>query len=134
MHHVAFSRVWRVPCTFFVLFFRKMFFYLVTTGWIEFLTSTYVRIPSTNAINQSIKVLTGFLPLSATASTYTVNRHHSRVYRVTEMRTDGVRCQESAGTGSVVLKLVLETDAAFSSVTMDLINVDMDMTVKGRKG
>ena len=30
----------------------------------------------------------------------------SRVYRVTQMRTDGVHCRESAGTGPVNLKVV----------------------------
>ena len=31
---------------------------------------------------------------------------HSRVYRVTQLRTDGVHCGESAGTGPVNLKVV----------------------------
>ena len=31
----------------------------------------------------------------------------SRVYRVTQLRTDGVHCRESAGTGSVNVKVVL---------------------------
>ena len=41
----------------------------------------------------------------------------ARVYRVTQLRTDGVHCRESAGTGAViVLKLVLvTTGAAFAS-------------------
>ena len=38
------------------------------------------------------------------------NRHtpldQSRVYRVTQLRTDGVQCQESAGTGPVNLEVV----------------------------
>ena len=38
------------------------------------------------------------------------NRHtpsgQSRIYRVTQLRTDGVHCQESAGTGPVNLKVV----------------------------
>ena len=38
------------------------------------------------------------------------NRHtpsdQSRVYRVTQLRTDGVYCRESAGTGPVDLKVV----------------------------
>ena len=38
----------------------------------------------------------------------------SRVYRVTQMRTDGVHCRESAGTKPVVLKVVPVTDAAFA--------------------
>ena len=39
-----------------------------------------------------------------------LNRHapsgQSRVYRVTQLRTDGVHCRESAGTGPVNLKVV----------------------------
>ena len=42
----------------------------------------------------------------------------SRVYRVTQLRTDGVQCRESAGTGPVVLKAVPVTDDALQ-VTMD---------------
>ena len=38
------------------------------------------------------------------------NRHtpsgQSRVYRVTQLRTDGIHCRESAGTGPVNLKVV----------------------------
>ena len=41
---------------------------------------------------------------------YIQNRHtpsgQSRVYRVTQLRTDGVHCRESAGTGPVNLKIV----------------------------
>ena len=39
----------------------------------------------------------------------------SRVYRVTQLRTDGVHCQESVGTGPVVLKVVPVTGAALAS-------------------
>ena len=52
-----------------------------------------------------------------------LNRHaplgQSRVYRVTRLRTDGVHCRESAGTGLVVLKVVPVTGAAILQVTMD---------------
>ena len=61
----------------------------------------------------------GFLPLSATASTYTANRHRvsPEFYRVAQLRTDGV---EFAGTGPVVLKVSYSNGcAAFSGVTMD---------------
>ena len=41
---------------------------------------------------------------------FILNRHtpsgQSRVYRVTQLRTNGVHCQESAGTGPVNLKVV----------------------------
>ena len=36
-----------------------------------------------------------------------------------KLRTDGVHCREAAGTGPVVLKVVLVTGAAFSGITMD---------------
>ena len=47
------------------------------------------------------------------------NRHHmpsgqSRVYRVTQLHTDVVRCREAAGNGSVVLKVVPVTRAALA--------------------
>ena len=35
------------------------------------------------------------------------------------LRTDGVHCRESAGTGPVVLKVVPVTDTAILQVTMD---------------
>ena len=44
------------------------------------------------------RLLVGFLPFSATESTYSVNRHQvkSRVDQViTELRADGVHCRES---------------------------------------
>ena len=37
----------------------------------------------------------------------------SRVNRVAQLRTDGVHCRESAGTGPVVLQVVRVTGAAF---------------------
>ena len=47
-----------------------------------------------------------------------LNRHTSsgqfRVYRVTQLRTDGVHCRESAGTGPVNLKVVPVTGAALA--------------------
>ena len=52
-----------------------------------------------------------------------LNRHtpsgESRVHRVTQLRTDGVHCRESAGTELVVLKVVSETGAAMLQVTLD---------------
>ena len=59
---------------------------------------------------------TGFLLISAAASIYMYciymysNRHttsgQSRVYRFTQLRTDGVHCRESAGTGPANIKVV----------------------------
>ena len=65
----------------------------------------------------------GFLPISARPPFIYLNRHspsgQSRVYRVTQVRTDGVDCRESAGTGPVVLKVAPVTGAAILQVTMD---------------
>ena len=60
---------------------------------------------------ESGALLTGFLPSSAAASIYLYKNRHtpsgrSRVYRVTQLRTDGANCLESAGTGPVDLKVV----------------------------
>ena len=48
-----------------------------------------------------------------------LNRHtpsgQSRVYRVTQLRTDGVHFRESAGTGSGVLQVIQVTDTALAS-------------------
>ena len=43
----------------------------------------------------------------------------SRLNRVTQLRTDGVHCRESAGTGPVVLQVVPVTSAAILQATMD---------------
>ena len=42
-------------------------------------------------------------------------------YRVTHLRTDGVHCRESAGTGPVDLKVVPVMGSAILQVTMDQI-------------
>ena len=51
-----------------------------------------------------------------------LNRHtpsgQFRVYRVTQWRTSGVHCRESAGTGPVVLKVVPVTGAAILQVSL----------------
>ena len=57
--------------------------------------------------------------MSTAASIY-FSQHHtpsgqSRVYRVTQLCTDGVHCPEFVGTGPVVLKVVRVTGAAFAS-------------------
>ena len=50
------------------------------------------------------------------------NRHtpscQFRVYRVTQLRTDGVHCRESAGTGPVNIKVVSK-ECCLGQVTMD---------------
>ena len=49
---------------------------------------------------------------------FILNNHtplgQSRVYQVTQLRTDGVHCRESAGTKPVVVRVVPVTDAAFA--------------------
>ena len=55
---------------------------------------------------------------------YYLNRHttpsgQSRVYRVTHLRTDGVHCRESAGTGPVNLKVVPNGRVLPWQVTID---------------
>ena len=67
-------------------------------------------------------LLTGLLPLSETASIYLdrkLSSGQSRVYRVTYLRTEGVRHRESAVAGPGVFNASRVTDAAFSNVTMD---------------
>ena len=66
-------------------------------------------------------LITGFLPLSATASIYLFipSWVQSRVDMVTQLRTNGVHCQTSTGTGHVILRVVPVTGAAFSGITMD---------------
>ena len=39
----------------------------------------------------------------------------SRVYEVTQLRTDGVHCREFAGTGLEILKVLPAAGAAFAS-------------------
>ena len=66
-----------------------------------------------------VLLLTVFLSSSAAASIYFCQHHtpsgQSRVYRVTQLRTDCVHCRESVGTGPVLLKVVRVTGAAFAS-------------------
>ena len=54
---------------------------------------------------------------------FILNRHkpsvRSRVYRVTQLRTDGVHSRKSTGTGPLNLKVVPVTGAAFTVITMD---------------
>ena len=56
-----------------------------------------------------------------------LNRHtrsgQSRVYRVKQLRTDGVHCRESAGTGPVVLKVVQVRGSAIFQVNHGPTNV-----------
>ena len=65
----------------------------------------------------------GIPPDFRAASIIYLNRHtplgQSRVYRVTQLRTNGVHCRKSAGTGPVVLKVVPVTGAAILQVNMD---------------
>ena len=181
-----------------LLFFRMVFFYFVTTGWIFDMSHIiYVRIQSnqSNVIQQTVVFIYGhhilyytdqpgkkgcqfcswsseqrqlIIPLSPYVPESLVSRHRfsrpvprqpshtqaescahgiqscahgippdfrggvhlfilnrhtpsgqSRVYRVTQLRNDGVHCRESAGTGPVNLKVVPVTGAAILQVAMD---------------
>ena len=59
-------------------------------------------------------LLMGFIPLSAAASIYIYYRQSAssqcQVFRVTQLRTEGVHSRESAGTGPVVLKVAPVTN------------------------
>ena len=67
-----------------------------------------------------------------------LNRHtpsgHSRVYRVTQLRTDGIHCRQSADTRPVVLKVVRVTGAAFSDVTHGPVTVRLSFHHSPTKG
>ena len=61
-----------------------------------------------------------FLPISRATSIYLsclTPSGRSQVYRVTQLRTDGINCRESAGTGPVILKAVPVRGTAFASPT-----------------
>ena len=68
-------------------------------------------------------LLTGFLQISARRPFIYLERHtpsgQSCVDRVTQFRTDGVHCRESAVTGPVVLKVVPVRSASILKVTID---------------
>ena len=68
-------------------------------------------------------LLKAFLPIPRRRPFIYLNRHaplgQCRLYRVTRLRTDGVHCRESAGTGPVVLKVVPVSGAVILQVTMD---------------
>ena len=62
-----------------------------------------------NLLISILRLNLGFLLCSAAASVYlctTAIRHRVRIYRVTQLRIDGVHCRESAGTRPVKLKVV----------------------------
>ena len=77
-------------------------------------------------LNLELSLLTGFLLISAAASIY-LYRHmssgQSRLYRVTQLRTDGVHCLEFVGTWPVVLKVFSVTGAVFARSHHRPINV-----------
>ena len=72
-------------------------------------------------------LLTRFLPISAALSNY-LYRHtpsgQSRVYQVTELCTNDIHCRESAGTGPVILKVLVPVTGAVLQLTIDqLFNI-----------
>ena len=64
-------------------------------------------------------VLTTGIPPDVHGGVYIFYHHtpsgQTRVYRVTQLRTDGLHCRESAGTGPVVLRVVRVRGAVFAS-------------------
>ena len=64
-------------------------------------------------------VLTHGIPPDVHGGVYIFYHHtpsgQTRVYRVTQLRTDGLHCRESAGTGPVVLRVVRVRGAVFAS-------------------
>ena len=69
------------------------------------------------------------------SDSYTIfhlNRHtpsgQSRVYRVTQLRTDVVRCRETTGTGPVNLKVVPVTGVALAGPTNQIICASLSHT------
>ena len=58
------------------------------------------------------------IPPDFRGGVHLLNRHTPsgppRIYRVTQLRNDGVHCRESAGTGPVVLKVVPGKGAALA--------------------
>ena len=77
--------------------------------------STISQTPTTHYTNTCVKltIVTHHLSFSerVAIANLPLYRHtpsdQSRVYRVTQLRIDGVHCQESAGTGPVVFKVLL---------------------------
>ena len=105
------------PCSWSALY-RKIYIFSVPIRAWEFSFARQVR-PSRPASARSFfklgLILIGwclpaaFHPLFATASIYLYRwppSGQSRVYQVTQLRTDGIHCRESAGTGPVNLKVV----------------------------
>ena len=70
-------------------------------------------------------VLTYGIPPEFRGSVHLGNRHtplgQSRVYRVAQLRTNGVHCRDLAGTGPVVLNVVPVTGAVISGITTEQI-------------
>ena len=69
------------------------------------------RVSLLSSIHRLNRVLTYEIPPDFRGGVFiSLNRHpplgQSRVYRITQLRTDGVHCRELAGTGPVNLKVV----------------------------
>ena len=107
------------------------------TGMMNIPLSPYVpeNLVSRDGFSRSVPRQPAYSPYSAESGAYSrdssrfsrrgpfifFNRHtpvgQCRVYRVTQLRANGVHCRESAGTGPVVLKVVPVTGAAILQVT-----------------
>ena len=71
-----------------------------------FTRKSYLREVFYQLLNRDPNCMVEARSVNVTTTTTATPSGHSRVYRVTQLRTDGVHCRESAGTGPVNLKVV----------------------------
>ena len=122
---ITYSRVWinrvRLPILLGVSWTGKMIFPCPRACLRIWSRETGSAVPSRVSLLISVPrlnlVLTSGIPPEFRGGVHLWNRHapsgQSRVYWVTQLRTDGVHCRESAGTGPVNLK-VFRTGAALA--------------------
>ena len=115
---ITYSRVWinrvRLPILLVVSWTGKIVFPCPRACLRIWSRETGSAVPSRVSLFISILrlnlVLTYGIPPEFRGGVHLWNRHtpsgQSRVYRVTQLRTDGVHCRQSAGTGPVNLKVV----------------------------
>ena len=115
---ITYSRVWinrvRLPILLVVRWTGKIIFPCPRAYLRIWSRETGSAVPSRVSLLISVLrlnlMLTHGIPPEFRGGVHIWNRHtpsgQSRVYRVTQLRTDGVHCRESAGTGPVNLKIV----------------------------
>ena len=114
---ITYSRLWitrvRLPILLVVSWTGKIIFPCPRACLIIWSREMGSAVPSRVSLLISVlrlnRVLTYGIPPEFRGGVHLWNRHtplgQSRVYRVTQLRTDGVHCRESAGTGPVNLKV-----------------------------